>query len=87
MQPGLLMILLDLRNIKKATKRSGRVVDCTGLENRRSFTGSGGSNPPSSAEKKACLTAGFFCLMNLVETRRDENEALAWGSKSGGARA
>jgi hypothetical protein len=30
-------------------KRSGRAVYCTGLENRRPFTGSGGSNPSSSA--------------------------------------
>ena len=30
-------------------QRSGRAVYCTGLENRRPFTGSGGSNPSSSA--------------------------------------
>lgn len=34
----------------KDTKRSGRAVDCTGLENRHPFTRIGGSNPSSSAE-------------------------------------
>jgi hypothetical protein len=35
--------------LNRNTQRSGRAVYCTGLENRRPFTGSGGSNPSSSA--------------------------------------
>ncbi len=35
---------------KTETQRSGRAVYCTGLENRRPFTGSGGPNPSSSAD-------------------------------------
>jgi hypothetical protein len=37
---------------QKIIQRNGRVVYCTGLENRRPFTGSGGSNPSSSAIEK-----------------------------------
>jgi hypothetical protein len=40
----------DNKDLKKTfPQRSGRAVYCTGLENRRTFTGSGGSNPSSSA--------------------------------------
>ena len=33
------------------------MVDCTGLENRRAFTGLGGSNPS--------LSAMYYFIMNL----------------------
>src|SRR5690606_29132264 len=46
------------------TQRSGRVAYCTGLENRRSLTGSGGSNPPSSANESGQAPGfpGRFCF-------------------------
>ena len=43
--------------------RSGRVVECTGLENRHGFTPIVGSNPTSSAIYKARLLAGFLLLV------------------------
>ena len=45
--------------LKAHSRRSGRVVECTGLENRRTCERTGGSNPSSSA-KKACQLAGLF---------------------------
>lgn len=41
-------------------QRNGRAVYCTGLENRRTFAGSGGSNPSSSANSKCPDFVGVF---------------------------
>lgn len=45
------------------TQRSGRAVYCTGLENRRPFTRSGGSNPSSSAPAENPAYSGIFCFL------------------------
>ena len=43
--------------------RVAELVECTGLENRRTLTRTGGSNPSSSARKKAAeKSAVFLCL-------------------------
>ena len=53
--------------------RVGRAVECTGLENRRTLTGSGGSNPPLSAvlilafEHTNILTSGK-CFLQKSQT-------------------
>jgi hypothetical protein len=39
--------------METASRRGGRVVECTALEMRRAFTGTGGSNPPLSAIRRA----------------------------------
>ena len=39
------------------------MVECTGLENRRTFTGTGGSNPSSSAILAVRFRAAFFLLL------------------------
>ena len=49
--------------IKKHSRRSGRAVDCTGLENRQGVKAFGGSNPSSSANKRsATFLGGIFVL-------------------------
>ena len=35
--------------VQVLSRRGGRVAECTGLENQRTFTRTGGSNPPLSA--------------------------------------
>ena len=42
--------------------RGGRVVECTGLENRQAFAGFEGSNPSLSA-----IFKGFRCFVCLTE--------------------
>ena len=48
-------------------RRSGRVVECTGLENRRGSNVTGGSNPLSSAIKKTeiCFQA-YLCFLVCI---------------------
>lgn len=41
--------IFALRSQTLVTRRSGRAVDCTGLENRQGVKAFGGSNPSSSA--------------------------------------
>ena len=48
-------------------RRSGRAVDCTGLENRQGVKAFGGSNPSSSAERKMPPYAAFFISNALLE--------------------
>jgi hypothetical protein len=38
--------------LKESLGRVAELVDCTGLENRRTLIGTGGSNPSSSAQDK-----------------------------------
>ena len=40
---------INLHELHEHRRRSGRVVECTGLENRRTLTRTVGSNPTSSA--------------------------------------
>ena len=48
-------------------RRSGRAVECIGLENRRTCKGTGGSNPSSSARKMVgrLLPSGLFLCPRL----------------------
>ena len=43
---------INLHELNEGRRRSGRVVECTGLENRRTLTRTVGSNPTSSAITK-----------------------------------
>jgi hypothetical protein len=76
---------LDALLLKADLERSGRAVDCTGLENRRSFTGSGGSNPPSSANelRQAQGFLGLFCFSG----RTIENKVFSEGEQKNKKRA
>ncbi len=55
--------IFALRSQALVTRRSGRAVDCTGLENRQGVKAFGGSNPSSSANDNKChLFGGIFIL-------------------------
>ncbi len=55
--------IFALRSQTNSTRRSGRAVDCTGLENRQGVKAFGGSNPSSSAKVNEChLFGGIFIL-------------------------
>ncbi|GIT31740.1 MAG: hypothetical protein Ct9H300mP1_37860 [Planctomycetaceae bacterium] len=45
---------------RRFRRRGGRVAECTGLENRRRVTATGGSNPPLSALLTCRLTGGLW---------------------------
>ena len=54
--------------------RVAELVECTGLENRRTLTRTGGSNPSSSARKKAAeKSAVFLCLDETDNNCADES--------------
>jgi hypothetical protein len=46
--------------------RSGRVVECIGLENRRGRKSIGGSNPSSSASTIKATHRAAFCVSNAL---------------------
>ena len=70
-----------LKNLKKCTfrinshelnehrRRSGRVVECTGLENRRTLTRTVGSNPTSSATTHSSFLLLVFLALFLRKIR------------------
>ena len=46
--------------------RGGRAVDCTGLENRQTFTGLGGSNPSLSANYLKAVSYKYYLKTGLL---------------------
>ena len=48
------LLILNFEVVKLTDWRGGRVVECTGLENRHTFTGIGSSNLPPSATSPHC---------------------------------
>lgn len=65
----------------ESKQRSGRAVYCTGLENRRPFTRSGGSNPSSSASSKKPKfwnEFGLFVFPHLTKVLISRNFTNKW---------
>src|SRR5215218_7593183 len=60
-------------------RRGGRVVECTGLENRRRGNSSAGSNPAPSALDVACLLGFWVLLAELFRTAGDRLTPLKTG--------
>ena len=59
------------------TRRSGRAVECTGLENRHTREGIGGSNPSSSAKTKQTKLSermAFFVYSNFPYSNNSNNK-------------
>ena len=52
-------------------RRGGRVVDGSGLENRRTRKGTGGSNPSLSARSLEALFNGFVAQSHMAAPFRD----------------
>ena len=57
---------INSHELNGARRRSGRVVECTGLENRRTLTRTVGSNPTSSAIIKKIIFRNN-CLLFFIE--------------------
>ena len=60
-------------------RRGGRVVECTGLENRRRGNSSAGSNPAPSAENVACLLGFVEVVPTWFGTAGDRLRPLNTG--------
>ena len=70
--PTLLTTFCEVDKITRSRRRSGRAVECAGLENRWARKGPVGSNPTSSASKSQVLTlsarqTGTFALIEAVD--------------------